>query len=253
MPKPADRDMLSQGVLLSLRRYLVSEGLQPGDRLPPERELAEELGVSRNTLREALRSLRMIGVVTRRPKHGSFLQSVDLTALAEVSKFMMVRSSSDLDKLFVARRLLEVNILPLVIQSATEEYFEQMERAIELMEAEINSGGFGTELDIEFHQALLASTGNHFLEQFGLLLQEYLRDPRTKMLVNEKEAREGLAGHKKLVRYLREGQVEESEKLMEWHIDAYVRRGVVHGAQSISLLNDNGEVIPADDDIEHSK
>ena len=227
MRKPADRDALGQGVLRSLRHYIVAAGLQPGDRLPPERELAEELGVSRNTLREALRSLRMIGVVTRRPKHGSFLQSVDLTSLAEVSRFMMVRSSSDFDKLFVARRLLEVSVLPLVIQNATEEHFKQMERAIALMEAEIDSGGLGTELDIEFHQALLAATDNHFLQQFGLLLQEYLRDPRTKLQLDEDEARQGLEGHKKLVRYLREGCLDEAKKLMEWHIDAYIRRGIV--------------------------
>ncbi|MDO8587432.1 MAG: FadR/GntR family transcriptional regulator [Armatimonadota bacterium] len=229
MHENADKDALSRGALGSLRRYIVDAGLKPGDRLPPERELAEKLGVSRNTLREALRALRVIGVLARRPKHGSYLQSVDLSVMADVSRFMMVRSASDLNKLFAARRVLEVSMLPLVAQNAQPGHYEGMEEAIRSMEAEIDNGGVGTEQDMLFHQTLLSATDNHFLSQFGSLLQEYFRDPRTREVRDGQELRAGLGDHKNLVKLLRAGEVEKAQEVMERHLDNYVRRGVVKG------------------------
>lgn len=227
MLQPVARKTLVRQVLRSLQDYIRSNGLEPGDRLPPERELAGQLGVSRNTVREALRSLEAIGALSRRPRHGSVLQPVDFTLLAELSQFLLVRSGDDLSDLFVTRRLLEVNMLPLVVQNAREVDFEQMEKANRLMETDIKAGGLGTEGDMAFHRALLAAAGNSFLGHFGTLIQEFFRDPRSRVLAETREARRAVKVHSQLVQCLRDGDVEKAQEIMKEHMDVYLKRGVV--------------------------
>lgn len=216
-----------QQVLHRLQDYIRAHKLGPGDRLPPERELAGALGVSRNTVREALKSLEAIGALSRRPRHGSVLQPVDFTLLAELSQFMLLRSVADLSDLFVARRLLEVNLLPLVAENCTEEHFERMESAIRLMEAEIETGQLGTEGDHAYHQALLAAAGNSFLAHFGTLIQEFFRDPRVRILADSEEAANAVRVHRQIVECLRKRDVPRAQKLMAEHLDVYLRRGIV--------------------------
>ena len=106
MQEPAPRQPLAQQVLRSLVRRIAVENLGVGDRLPTERDLSAELGVSRSTVREALRSLEAIGAVIRRPKRGAALASVDFGLLAEISQALMLRSAADLEELLVARQML---------------------------------------------------------------------------------------------------------------------------------------------------
>ncbi|HXG25036.1 MAG TPA: FadR/GntR family transcriptional regulator [Chthonomonadales bacterium] len=243
MIHPVTRQTLRQQVLHSLRDYILAHGLKPSDRLPTERELATALGVSRNTLREALKSLEAVGALSRHPKRGTILQPLDFSLLADVSQFQLLHSPNDLRELFIARRLLEVNMLSLVAQSATEEQFERMESAIRLMEAQVNAGGLGAEGDIAFHHALLEATNNKFLAQFGNLLQEFFHDPRTKLLVDEGEARRAIEAHRQILAALRDGDAERAQRLMEKHLDNYIQRGVVTLADHTTGQNQS---VPAD-------
>src|SRR4051794_13930655 len=169
MIEPVVRETLGQQVLRRLQDYIVTHGLGPGDRLPTERELAATLGVSSNTVREALKSLETIGALERRPRHGTVLQHIDFSVLAGLARFQLLHSPTDFTELFVARRLLEVSVLPLVAQNATEADFTAMDEAIATMEAEIAADSRGIEGDAAFHQALLAAASNKFLSQFGAL------------------------------------------------------------------------------------
>jgi GntR family transcriptional repressor for pyruvate dehydrogenase complex len=225
------RETLGQQVLRRLQEYIVARGLRPGDRLPTERELAASLGVSSNTVREALKSLETIGALVRKPRHGTVLQPVDFSMLARVAQFQLLHSPGDLAELFVARRLLEVSILPLVARSATEEQFRQMDAANDQMEAEIGVDGIGLDGDVAFHQALLRAASNKFLAQFGALLQEFFRQARRRMPANEAEARRSLEDHRRIVRALREKDVAWAQQLMEEHLSHYHRRGVIPTAE----------------------
>ncbi len=219
---------LSREVLGSLRRYIVSRKLQPGDKLPTERELAADLGVSRTTVREALTTLETLGALDRHPGRGAVLQPIDFGLLAEISQFLMVRSAADIDELFIARRVLELSVLPIVAACAGEEQFRRMEMANQLMEAEIEADGIAVDGDIAFHRALLAAANNKFLAQFGDLIQEFFRDRRTRLLVDTEAARQAVGEHREIVRLLRDKKVTEAEALMTAHIDRYKARGVVH-------------------------
>lgn len=218
---------LSREVLGSLRRYIVSRKLQPGDRLPTERDLAADLGVSRTTVREALNTLEVLGALDRHPGRGAILQPIDFGLLAEITQFLMVRSPADITDLFVARRVLELSLLPLVAEHAGEEQFRRMEVANQLMEAEIEAEGIAVDGDIAFHRALLAAANNKFLAQFGDLIQEFFRDRRTRLLVDADVARGAVAEHREMIERLRAGEVEQAQDVMCRHLDRYLARGVV--------------------------
>ena len=218
----------SDDVVAQIRSAILGRRFQPGDRLPTERALAADLGVSRTTLREALNTLETLGALARHPGRGCVLQPIDLSLLAEVSQFLMVRSAADINDLFVARRVLEISLLPLVAEHAGEEQFQRMEMANRLMEAEIEADGIAVDGDVAFHRALLAAANNKFLSQFGDLIQEFFRDRRTRMLVHAGVARNAVEEHRQMVGHLRAGAVGAAQAVMERHLDRYRERGVVH-------------------------
>ena len=124
-------------------------------------------------------------------------------------------------------RLIEVNMLDMIVDSATEEQFQQMEFAINEMAAAIQAGRMATEQDIKFHTALLDATNNEFLRQFGSMLQEFFRDQRAKRSIDANAVEQGLQVHRDIVHSLREKDMQRARKLMNEHLDVYRTRGVV--------------------------
>jgi GntR family transcriptional repressor for pyruvate dehydrogenase complex len=214
------RQPLSRQVLSSLRGYIEDHDLQPGDRLPTERELADQLQVSRNTVRESLGVLEAIGVINRQPKVGAVLQAADLELLGEVTSFLM-RSRDDLEQLFEARRTLEISLMPLVVANAQEEDFAEMEKATRWMHADIVRGGLGTDGDVAFHQALLHAAGNSLLMQFGAMVQEFFRAPRTRALLDPDTAQNSIDDHHIILKALRARDAKAAQAAMEKHLGVY--------------------------------
>src|SRR5881396_1311475 len=100
-------------------KQMIAEGrLKSGDRLPPERDLAEKFVVSRSSVREALRALESLGLVEIRPGEGTFVREVSVESLIEPLALMMVSQRGALAELFEARRLLEPGIAALAASPA---------------------------------------------------------------------------------------------------------------------------------------
>jgi GntR family transcriptional regulator, transcriptional repressor for pyruvate dehydrogenase complex len=221
MHEPVSRQPLAQQVLRSLGRRIAADNLSAGDRLPTERELAAELRVSRNTVREALRSLEAIGALARRPKRGSVLQAVDFSLVAEISQALMMRSPADLHELLVARRLLEVGLLPIVAECAVAADYAAMECANRQIESEVAAGGLPVEGDLAFHSALLRASHNRFLIQFGTLLEGFFRAVRPRVVANDTANRRTLEEHRAIVRALQAKDIRRARRIMEEHLDPY--------------------------------
>lgn len=213
------RQPLARQVLQSLLQNIAARGLAANDRLPTERELAAELQVSRNTVREALGSLEAIGAVTRSPKRGAVLQPVDLSALAGISQVFLLRSAADFEELLVARRAFEIGLLPLVAAHATPDDFRQMEAANAMIQAEVAAGWLPLDGDLAFHKAILNASHNRFLIQFGRLLEEFFRAARSRTAPNESVYRRTLREHQQIARALAAGNVREAQRLMEGHLN----------------------------------
>lgn len=167
--KALERDAtLTDRVTDQVENLIVVGQLQPGDRLPPERELARQFGVSRTVVREAVRALAAKGLLEVRSGSGTVVCSPTPQSVAQTMRLFLRVGQRDLDyrKILEVRRLLEVEIAGLAAQRRTGEDLETMEAI--LREAE--SGGDRDRFvrtDMAFHSALARATYN---ELFSVLL-----------------------------------------------------------------------------------
>ena len=141
--------------------------LKPGDRLPPERTLAEEYGVSRTAIREALRSMEMMGCVESRVGEGTFIRTPSLADVVDPFSMVIAQTGRLGTELIEIRLILETEVAALAARRRTMDQLAALDRTLEEMRADIEAGGVGLEADAEFHNILAEATGN---EALGVML-----------------------------------------------------------------------------------
>jgi len=164
-------------------KVLISEGkLKSGDRLPPERELAEKFMVSRTSVREALRALESRGLVEIRAGEGAFVRDISLEALIEPLALVILPHREAVGELFEARRLLEPAIAALAARRATPDEIAEMERILEDQAKEVAQGRTGLAQDAAFHAALAQSAHNRSISRIVSALMDLLTQSREESL-----------------------------------------------------------------------
>ena len=171
---------------------MVQEGtLRPGDRLPPERQLAEEFGVSRSAVREALSALRMLGLVEARVGEGTFItQPPDERFISPLALVLTIEQSEAMGReLLELRAALEAQSAALAALRREADDLAAMDEALRDMEKDLEEGRLGAEADWRFHDAVASATGNALLlqtmrslgdtmkEALGLYREQLLRIP----------------------------------------------------------------------------
>ncbi len=146
-----------------IKTMIVSGQLAPGDRLPPEKELAERLGLSRNSMREAVKALEMIRVLDVRQGDGTYVTSLEPRLLLEAISFVVdLHDDGSLLEIFEVRRVLEAHATGAAARRITPE-------TVAALRAELDAVGPGTGIealiahDIRFHGAIVSLGGNGYL------------------------------------------------------------------------------------------
>jgi GntR family transcriptional repressor for pyruvate dehydrogenase complex len=162
---------LANRVTNQIEQLMMDGRLQPGDRLPPERELARQFGVSRTVVREAVRALAAKSLLEVEPGSGTTVRSPTPKSVAQSMTMLLraTRTEIDYDKVHEVRRILEVEIAGLAAERRTDEDLKEMEEILrQTAEAEIQDDRESfPECDVAFHAALACATHN---ELFSLLL-----------------------------------------------------------------------------------
>jgi DNA-binding FadR family transcriptional regulator len=162
----------SQAAVESLAKYISTEGLKANDRLPSERVLAANLGISRPILREALRHLAALGIVEAKTGSGTYLRGV----LAPNDRHVVMRievERESLLQLLELRRALETEAVALAATRCSESDLKKLENLVDVLEQEFAEKGNNTEPDKAFHLALYQYTYNPlFLQLLGQLWDE---------------------------------------------------------------------------------
>ncbi len=161
-----------------IREQLAAGALKPGDKLPAERELAQQLGVGRNALREALRSLEIAGIVRLQKgvKGGAFIDEGDPGRMDQVVQDMLSLGSISIDELTEARVHIQDLVVRLVCARATNADFDALEANISHTEQMTAAGQFldRVECSREFYSLLAAATRNQVLSMMVHSLTEIL-------------------------------------------------------------------------------
>lgn len=149
--------------ILRIRDLIAAGELSPGDRLPPESELAALVGVSRNSLREAVRALVQANVLDVRRGDGTYVTSLEPQLLLSGLSFVMdLMQDRTVLELFEVRRLLEPAATGLAASRITDDALEGLRRSLEAMRRSTTAEDLVAQ-DVEFHRAIVQATGNQTL------------------------------------------------------------------------------------------
>jgi len=166
---PIKPKRVADQVFEQIRDLIFRGDLKPGDKMMPERELMKEMGVSRNSVREALNKLVAIGLVDQRQGQGTFVRGLGSVQDNPIMDLMASHNATITDLLEV-RMGLECNGAALAAEKATLEDIRIMEKSIATMEAAIGEGRVGTDEDAHFHMAIAHATRNplqvHMMKYF---------------------------------------------------------------------------------------
>lgn len=209
-------------IIVEQIRLLMRQGqLKPGDRLPPERDLCERFGVSRVTVREALRMLESAGLVEIRvgARGGAFVTAPSSNRVGEGLADLLTLSVISAADVTEVRLILEVGIVPLVCERATEDDLAKLDKICERAEVAVRGGDYTMDMSLEFHTAVAQATHNPALE----MLVESFRGP---ILMSLKEAKEvapemgglGSKEHERFVQAVRRRDADGAARIMREHL-----------------------------------
>ena len=172
---------LYESVIEQIMDLIKSNELKPGDKLPPERELAEKLSISRGSLREAFRVLESRGLIKSKPSGGRYIREIRKNGYNNTENIILSLEKSSILELLEAREMFEVKIAEITAQKATPEDIELIEEALSKMnEEEELKYGKETESDSEFHLAIANASHNFVFVNIIKLHLDLLKDTREK-------------------------------------------------------------------------
>jgi GntR family transcriptional repressor for pyruvate dehydrogenase complex len=145
-------------------RLLVTEGhLQPGDRLPSERELSVQLNVSRASVREALSALEMMGLLEIRSGEGTFIKKINIDSVVTPLTWVLSMEKDTVLELLEVRKMIEGQAVALAARRATPENLRELEEALRLMYEDLQTNQLGETSDHRFHYAIAKASKNKIL------------------------------------------------------------------------------------------
>jgi GntR family transcriptional repressor for pyruvate dehydrogenase complex len=215
---PIQRTPLYKQVLDRIQGLVEAGAIVPGDQLPPERELAEQLGVSRTSLRQALTALEALGMIEIRHGAGAYLVATEPERVVQSLAITLAEQNKRLPEAMEARMALERFIAGLAASRRTEADLKRARRALEGMEREVAEGGIGTEGDAEFHQALWASAHNRLLQQLVMDLQAPIARIREESLSQAGRPQRSLAAHWRILEAVEQGDAAAAVAAMDAHL-----------------------------------
>jgi DNA-binding FadR family transcriptional regulator len=167
-----ERAPLHQIVQHEIRNYILREALRPGDPLKPESELARLFGVSRNSVREAVKALESTGVLETRRGSGVYVRDFSFAPLLDHLPYGLMQDKRALRELAALRKTLETALIPDAMRAMAPESITALRETLESMRVLAERGESFTEQDRQFHQLLFRDLGNTMLlrlfDQFWL-------------------------------------------------------------------------------------
>lgn len=223
MPQePVRERRVGSQVQRKVMQLILDRGLRPGALLPTEAELMEELGVSRNSVREALKALQALDIVEIRHGYGTYVGQASLTPLADGLTFRTLVQLADdthaLAEILQLREVLEEGLIRRVAVRITDEELAQLDAVVRGMERAAETGAAFPELDREFHETLYRSLGNELVPQLlGAFWNVFHRVAGVRGWSSDPAPDVTVGRHRDIVTALRARDVEGAERAMADH------------------------------------
>lgn len=202
-----------------VRREIEAGRLKPGDRLPPERDLARQIGVSRPSLRSGLRSLQAMGVIRARQGSGTYIASGPPRLGEGPLQFLAALHGFTRDEMFEARRVLEVGTAGLAAERADPEQMSTMAEEVASMFASLEDPQAFLLHDVQFHRAVAAGSHNPVLATLIETLAELVYETRRRTVERATDLKESAEMHRRIYRAIKARDGERARHEMSEHLD----------------------------------
>lgn len=207
----------------AIKALIVSGELKPGDTLPPERELATMLGISRPSLREAIRVLSALNVVEPRHGGGTYVTSLDPRQLAQPINFLLQVDRMAFRHLLEVRQVLEVGAARLAAPRITADQLEALADLTEQAERVMGRPAQFLQLDFDIHTAIIEATGNPIYISLYQSITDLSIESRKRTARDPAVRRHAHEGHLAIVAALRARDSEAAAQAMHGHLDVIQR------------------------------
>jgi len=210
---------LYESVIEQIMNLIKNNKLKPGDKLPPERELAEKLSISRNSLREAFRVLESRGLIKSKPGGGRYIREIRKNGHSSTENIILSLEKSSILELLEAREMFEVKIAKIAAQKATPEDIELIEEALnKINEEEVLKHGKETESDTEFHLAIASASHNFVFVNIIKLHLDLLKETRGKTWKITGRREKQYQEHQAILQAIKEHNTKKAEEAMLEHL-----------------------------------
>jgi len=222
--RPVNRNSLSDEIVEQIIGLISRGVLKPGERLPSEKELCLRFGVGRTTIREALRSMAVMGILDGRVGEGTFVSGDSRKYLEKALQWGLLIDRKSVNDLVETRLMLESQTAYAAAARATEENLQEIEETLEGMQKSLDRPAEYLEHDLRFHLAIARATQNQIL--YNLLsmtrgyLQTWISESLSKPSTRKMRARaeSSVREHQKILQALRKRKPEEARQAMTEHI-----------------------------------
>ena len=219
--KPIRPKRISDQVFDQLRELIFRGDYQPGQKIMTERELAEALNVSRNSVREAINKLVTLRFLEQRQGQGTFVRSIDEAVQIPLATVMETQDATLID-LLEMRMGIECTAASLAAQRIRAEELRDIAQALADMEQDIQAGGLGTEGDLAFHMAIAAATKNplqiYIMKNVSNFLHVSIRENLLHLYQEAENIEKILKQHKAILEAIRRRDPEAAYNAMRRHI-----------------------------------
>lgn len=227
LDQPIERETVAEQVARRIMAMVSARALKPGDQLPPERELAESLGVSRPSLREAIRGLSILGVVKSRQGGGAFISDLGAESLLGPIRFFLSLEDVNVRELYDARSLIESDVARRAAANMSEEEFDALEAIIDEQTQILGDARAFRISDFAFHEAIWAGCGNAFLRRIGESLNVLGLEVRRRASETEGVLDRSITDHRRLLAALRARDPDAAAEAAQIHMQNVYQSSVV--------------------------
>ncbi len=217
---PIDRAGITELVVQRIKDLLECRELKAGSRLPPERELADMLHISRPSLRTALKALSVMGIIHAKPGAGTYIAESLPEIFTEPMQFMTLINNTSVDELFEARRIIEAGLAELAAERATEADIAALIREVDGMKASMDAPEDFLKHDVRFHQAMARAANNKLMSGVMDTVAELLFHIRRQNVAQASDLDEAIEWHEKLIVAMEKHDPKRAKETLSDHLRA---------------------------------
>ena len=220
LSQPKLSDMVAEAIV----NLITEKDLQPGDKIPTEKELSEQLGIGKTSLREGIRKLDAIGLLSSRQGDGVFVRELTIDSIFRVdlkiplTRFLKLNKQEIMDLVYT-RFIIEIPSCRLAAKRITDEQITNLEVLCSAMADSIDEPKNFIHYDVQFHEQILFASGNVILSGVFKLIEDIFSKQQAIVAALPGELNKGLEFHRKILSALAERNSNLAVKTLKEHLN----------------------------------